>query len=73
MYLKVGVVKQQIKSKPNVNYVGKISSFLILGKEALLNLSPHAVGKMHSERDIKIKTFFNLQIRRKLLTVICRI
>ena len=72
MYLKVGLVKQQIKSKPNVNYVGKISSFL-MGKNALLKLSPHAVGKKHSERDIKIKTFFNLQIRRKLLTVIYRI
>ena len=72
MYLKVGLVKLQIKSKPNVNYVGMISSFLILGKKALLNLSPHAVKK-HSERDIKIKTFFNLQIRRKLLTVIYRI
>ena len=38
-----------------------------MGKKSLLS---YAAGKRHHERDIKIKTFLNLQIRIKLLTII---
>ena len=38
-----------------------------MDKKALLS---NAAGKKHSGRDIKIKNILNLQIRRKLLTII---